>query len=252
MSRQHIVKKDKCSLLFAGSFPDEFAAAFSNRACGNMSLNYADTKGSLDNRRNFLESLGIDQDSLVCTKQIHGVEVKRVNSLQKGSGALIYETALPDVDALITDEKNVPLAIFTADCLPIFLFDPQTRSIGLVHAGWRGTHGRIAQKTIEAMKKEFHARPENVCVQFGPAIRSCCYQVSKDFQDKFPGDIDQQGESFFLDLSGANRKQLNLSGVRPVNIFDCAICTSCHNAEYFSFRKEKNSSGRMMSVMALS
>ncbi len=251
MSRQHLVKKDKGSLLFGGLFPDEFVAAFSNRACGNMSLNYADTKDSLVNRRNFLESLGIDQEGLVCTKQIHGAEVKRAHSFQKGSGALTYETALPDIDALITSEKNLPLAIFTADCLPIFLFDPQTRSIGLVHAGWRGTHGRIVQKTIEAMKKEFHARPENVCVQFGPAIRNCCYQVSRDFQDKFPGDIDQRGESFFLDLSGANRKQLSLSGVRLVNIFDCAICTSCCNGEYFSFPKENDSSGRMMSVMAL-
>ncbi len=251
MSRQPAVKKDKDNLLFAGLFPDKLVAAFSNRACGNMSLNYADTKDSLVNRRNFLESLGIDQETLVCAKQIHGAEVKRVYSLQMGSGALTSETALPDTDAFITSEKNLPLAIFTADCLPIFLFDPQTRSIGLVHAGWRGTHGRIAQKTIEAMKKEFHTRPENVCVQFGPAIRSCCYQVSGDFQDKFPGDLKQRGESFFLDLAKANQEQLSLCGVRLVNIMDCAICTSCCNAEYFSFRQENYSSGRMMSVIAL-
>jgi len=251
MPRQPAVKKSNGNSLFAGSFPEEFIAAFSNRARGNMSLNYADAKDSLDNRRNFLGDLGISPESLVCAKQIHGVEVKRVNTGHKGSGALAYETALPDVDALITNEKDLTLAIFTADCLPIFLFDPQTRSIGLVHAGWRGTYGGIVQKTLEAMKKEFHTRPENVCAQFGPAIRSCCYQVSGDFQSKFSGDIDQRGENFFLDLSGANRKQLSLSGVRLVNIFDCAICTSCCNGEYFSFRKEKDSSGRMISVMAL-
>jgi polyphenol oxidase len=249
MIRRPALKKDQRSLLFGGLFSDEFVAAFSGRSNGNMSLNYADTRGSLVNRRNFLESLGIDAESLICAKQVHSANIKLAGHLHKGSGALSYETALEDTDALITREKNLPLAIFTADCLSIFLFDPQTRGIGLVHAGWRGTLAGIAAKTIEAMRNEFHSRPENICVQFGPAIRSCCYQVNGDFQDKFPGNIDRRGGSSFLDLAGANRRQLALCGVKSANIMDCAICTACHNAEYFSYRKENSSSGRMMSVI---
>jgi len=239
------------SLLFGELFSDELTAAFSNRACGNMSFNYGNTLDSLANRRNFLEKRKIDYNNLVCGKQVHSARVKRVELAHKGLGVLSYETALEDTDAFITNEKNLPLAIFTADCLSVFLFDPQTRSIGLVHAGWKGTQDCIAQKTLDLMKKEFAVRPENVLAGFGPAMRSCCYEVEKDFSDKFPRNTLQRGKSFFLDLIAANREQLGFGGVQLVNMFDCMVCTSCQNAEYFSFRQENSLSGRMISVMML-
>jgi polyphenol oxidase len=251
MPQQTEVKIDKNRLLFGGSFSDKLVAAFSNRSNGNMSLNYADTVNSLANRRNFLDSLGIGFDQLICAQQVHSANVKRVGRLEKGAGALAYETALADTDALITDQGNLPLAIFTADCFPVFIFDPQNSCIGLVHAGWRGTYHRIVQKTLQALQVEFHTQPENVRVQFGPAIRSCCYQVRSDFEDKFSGSLQRREERLFLDLASANRQQLELCGVKAANIADCAVCTSCHNAEFFSYRKEDSSCGRMMSVMML-
>jgi polyphenol oxidase len=235
----------------AGPFPEELAACCSTRSDGNMSLSYADTSSSLINRKNFLVGLGIDEEHLVCAKQVHSSNVKRVGSRERGAGALAYESALPDTDALITCEKNLPLAILTADCLSIFLFDNKNKSIGLAHAGWRGTFEKIARKTVEAMQKEFLTRPEDLRVQLGPSIRNCCYQVLEDFEGKFPGDVDRRGKDFFLDLAGANRRQLESCGVKPSNIMDCAICTSCHNPEYFSYRRESSSCGRMMSVMML-
>ncbi len=244
-------KSDFGNSLFQGLFPDEFVAVFSGRASGNMSFNHGNALDSLDNRRNFLGKLGIDYNNLVCAKQVHGAGVKRADIQHQGLGALSYETALEDIDALITNRRNLPLAVFTADCLPVFLFDPKTHSIGLAHAGWRGTYCGIAQKTLSLMNKEFQVQPENVCVGFGPVIRSCCYEVKNDFRDKFPKYVARRGKSFFLDLVGVNRQQLGLCGVKLKNMFDCMICTSCHNAEYFSFRKENSASGRMMSVMML-
>ncbi len=251
MKQHFAVEENKDGQLFGGLFSGKLVAAFSGRARGNMSLNYSDTSNSLVNRRNFLESFGIDCKDIICAKQNHGANVRRVGLSQRGSGALSFDTALPDTDVFVTNEKKVPLTVFTADCLPIFLFDSRAECIALIHAGWRGTHAFIARKALDAMVKEFGSRPGDVLAGFGPAIRGCCYRVGEDFQKKFPRAVELRGDSYFLDLAEVNRKQLNFSGIKSVNMFDCAICTCCRNSEYFSFRKEGFSSGRMMSVMML-
>jgi YfiH family protein len=249
--REQVASKNKNQPAFNGLFEKDLIAVFSNRSCGNMSLNYADTRESLNNRRGFLKNLGFDYHNLVCAKQTHGANIKLVGLLQRGSGALEYESALADTDALITNQKNLPIAIFTADCLSIFLYDAFTRSIGLVHAGWRGTRENLVKKTVEAMHSEFNCRPENIHVFFGPCIRSCCYEVRKDLRSKFPKKLLWRWGKFFLDLAGINRVQLNQCGIKPGNITDCSICTVCRNKEYFSFRKEGDSCGRIMSIMML-
>jgi YfiH family protein len=236
---------------FKGLFDKELVAVFSDRSCGNMSLNYADTRESLNNRKSFLQNLGVDHRGLVCAKQTHGANIKLAGPLQKGAGALEYEAALADTEAIITNQKNLPIAIFTADCLSVFLYDAPTRSIGLVHAGWRGTRENLVKKTIEAMRGEFNSRPEDIHVFLGPSIRKCCYEVGKDFQNKFPKKLLWRWGKLFLDLAQINREELDQCGIRPANISDCSVCTSCRNQEYFSFRKEGDSSGRIMSVMML-
>jgi hypothetical protein len=250
MAEQDSSKSENGSV-FNGSFKSELIADFSNRSFGNMSLNYGGTGPALDNRKYFLKGLNVDYRNLVCAKQTHGANIKRAGFLQKGLGALEYESALADTDAFITDQKNLPVAIFTADCLSVFLYDPLNHGIGLVHAGWRGTHENLVQKTIEAMRGEFNSRPENIHVFLGPSIRGCCYEVGKDFQDKFPKKLQRRWGKFFLDLAEINCQQLTQYGVKPGNITDCSICTSCRNEEYFSFRKEGDSCGRIMSVMML-
>ena len=251
MNQRFAVEENKGGRLFGGAFSGEFVAAFSGRARGNMSLNYSDTGNSLVNRRNFLEALGIDCKDIVCAKQNHGAAVKRVGIFHRGAGALSFDTAFPDTDAFITNEKKVPLTVFTADCLPIFLFDPRAKCIALIHAGWRGTHAFITRKALETMIREFASRPDDVLAGFGPAIRGCCYRVGEDFQEKFPHSVEQREDSYFLDLAEVNKKQMNSSGVKTVNMFDCGICTCCRNNDYFSFRKEGSASGRMMSVLML-
>jgi YfiH family protein len=216
-----------------------------------MSLKYADTNSSLNNRKTFLGSLGINYQDLVCAKQVHGSLVRDVRLEDKGKGALFYDTAIDNTDALLTRERNLPLAIFTADCLSVFLYDSRRIAIGLVHAGWQSSKENIVTKAIEFMKSEFSTQPEDISVVFGPAIRVCCYEVEEKFGIFFPGYTTQRHGRFYLDLIAFNKKQILDSGIREGNIVDSGICTSCRNHDFFSYRKEGRSCARMMSVAVL-
>jgi len=226
-------------------------SAFSLRSCQNMSLFYSDTKNSLSNRKNFLQSLGIDYRDLVCAKQVHSGNIRYAQESDLGRGAKSYESSVPDTDAFITDKKNVPLAIFTADCLSIFLFDPKIPAIGLVHAGWRSAKEQIVSRTLDLMQEEFSSRPQDLYAGFGPAIRSCCYEVGREFEDFFPGAVIEKEKKYYLDLVNLSKKQLLDSGVSEDGIFDPQICTSCLNMDFFSFRREGKDCGRIMSVAML-
>ncbi|MFH0855365.1 MAG: peptidoglycan editing factor PgeF [Candidatus Omnitrophota bacterium] len=230
---------------------ENVASAFSARAGGNMSLSYGETSSSLENRRSFLSSLGIDYKDLVCAKQVHGSRVQYVNEADKGRGALNYDTSIPDTDGFITDVRNLPLAIFTADCLSIFLYEPQRPAIGLVHAGWRSTRANIITCAVELMLDKFKANPNRLTVGFGSRIKDCCYEVSPEFVNDFSAGLVERAGSLYFDLAKANKKQLIDSGVKEENIFDSDYCTFCSNEELFSFRKEGNKSGRMLSVIML-
>ncbi|MDD5595956.1 MAG: peptidoglycan editing factor PgeF [Candidatus Omnitrophica bacterium] len=216
-----------------------------------MSLAYGDTKHVLLNRRDFLGSLGVDPGLLVCAKQVHGAVVKYVTEADCGKGALSAESAIEGTDALITDKKNLPLGIFTADCLSIFLFDPSHLSIGVIHAGWRSTRENIAVKTINLMAEKFKTKAADLYVGFGPALRECCYEVGEEFKGYFSDCVKENNGKFFLDLVIVNLKQLLGLGVERARIQDTKICTCCRNKEYFSFRKEGNACGRIASVIML-
>lgn len=216
-----------------------------------MSLTYGDVKEALADRRDFLKFLGIDYRALVCANQVHGSTVREVFQHDKGKGALSKDTAVPDTDALITNVRRLPLAVFTADCLPVFLYDPAQKAIGLAHAGWRGSKDNIALKTLQLMREKFQARAENLLVGFGPALRNCCYQVGLEFKNYFTAGVSERDNKMYCDLAGINKKQLLEAGVKEENIYDPGICTSCRNDKYFSYRREADASGRMISVIML-
>lgn len=228
-----------------------FIYAVTNRSRGNMSLHYGDTGQALLNRKRFLSAIGIDYKSLVCAKQVHSDNIKLVNEKDLGRGALSYDTAIADTDAFITNTKCLPLAIFTADCLSVFLYDPENLAIGLVHAGWRSSRKEILKKTINSMRDNFQSPVRNLIVSFGPAIRNCCYEVGPEMETEFPQyTVTRQGRNF-LDLIKLNEAQALDAGIKKENISDSGICTFCHNKEFFSFRKEKDSCGRSMTVAML-
>lgn len=216
-----------------------------------MSFCHGDTAKALDNRRIFLGGVGIDYRRLVCCQQVHSDNIRYIEDKDCGRGALSKEDSLPQTDGMLTDEPDVALAVFTADCPSLFLYDPRRPAIGLVHAGWRGTKLGIAAKAVAMMCDRFESRPLNLRAGFGPAIRKCCYEVSGEFSGFFDYGLSRNGNRYYLDLIGVNREQLLEAGLRQENISDCGICTSCSKREFFSFRIEGDSCGRMMSVAML-
>ena len=216
-----------------------------------MSLVYGGTEDVLANRRNFLEPLGIDPHRIVCANQVHGSRVVYVDKLDAGKGALSAETAITNTDAFITDQKNIPLAIFTADCLSVFLFDPVKQAIGLVHAGWRGTKDDVSGKAVNFMKERFDSDPRDLLAAFGPLLAECCYEVTSEFKEYFERGIIQKNDRLYFDLRAVNKEQLLGEGLKLANISYLSDCTACKNEKYFSFRKEGSSAGRQMSVIML-
>lgn len=225
--------------------------AFSGRKHGNMSLYYGETSEALNNRRIFLSNLGIDYRDLVCARQVHGDSIRYVTQSDKGSGANSYGGSIADTDGFVTDQKNIPIAVFTADCLSLFIYDPNVPAIGLVHCGWRSSRARITSRAVRLMQEKFNTNPKNLYAGFGSSIRGCCYEVSKDFKEYFSEGIIENNGRFFLDLAEENTRELLIAGVKKENIYPPQACTFCHNDEFFSFRKEGAACARMISVMML-
>lgn len=230
---------------------DSVTAAFSKRQDGNMSLCYGDISGSLENRKKFLDIIGIDYRGLICAKQAHGKNIEYVTEENKGRGALDYDTSFADTDGFITDKRGAPVAILTADCLSVFIYDPARPAIAILHAGWRGTEQNICAEGVRVMRERFGSQPQSLLAGFGPSIRSCCFEVEKDFKTNFPFGLVNRGGRIFMDIALVNLRQLVDSGVREENIFDPKICTVSDNENFFSFRKEAQGAGRLISVIMI-
>lgn len=158
-------------------------------------------------------------------------------------------------DAMITKEK-ISLGIKTADCLPIFLFDPKIKTVAAVHAGWRGLALGIIGNTVSEFIK-MGGVCKNIHVAIGPSIKSCCYDVSESRVKEFKKDmsyidkcVEYRDSKYFLSLSKIAQVQLENLGVKANNIDILPICTGC-NGKFYSFRKEKEDCGRMLSVIGL-
>ena len=121
----------------------------------NMGLHVSDDPSSvLENRKRLAKELNLPLEKWIIGEQVHGTEVKTVDRSSTGAGAASVATAIPLVDGLITNEKNVVLGAFYADCVPLYFFDPSTHWIGIAHAGWKGTVNGMAGKMIEALEEK--------------------------------------------------------------------------------------------------
>lgn len=200
---------------------------------------------SLAKRPPFLSSLGISPASLNLPKQVHQDTIVYCDGK-----TVVGETIL--ADGLITDKPQVPLGIQTADCLPVFFWNPVDRVIGLAHAGWRGIQAGIIPWMIETFRFRFRSCACDFKVVLGPAIRSCCYEVGPEFETYFPVRYQPplQGKQGCMDLSGEVLDQLSAAGVLEKNIYDSKLCTVCESQRFFSFRREKTDE-RILSVLQI-
>ncbi|MFK7602540.1 peptidoglycan editing factor PgeF [Deinococcus sp. SM5_A1] len=230
--------------------------AFTTRAGGVSVDQYgAETGGGLnlddreddagrvaENRRRLATALDFGPADFARLDQVHGTEVVTVTGPGVWTG-----------DALITATPGVLLAIGTADCYPLLLEDAQAGVIGAAHAGWKGTLGRIAEKTVRAMC-ELGARPERIRAAVGPGICGERYGVGVEVAAQFTqaglGDFVLTGEEQpHLDLAGANRAVLLGAGLSEDNIWLSGRCST--ETDFYSYRRDAGKTGRMWAVIGL-
>ena len=160
-------------------------------------------------------------------------------------------------DAIITNEKNVIIGVFTADCVPVILIDEEKEVIAAIHSGWKGTFESITLKTIEKMKVEFNANESNIKAYIGPHIRECCYEVSEDLKLNFIEKKKSISKENLFDENNLNLEacivdDLKRAGVKEYNINSLNLCTYCSDdIKLHSYRKSQGSYGRMFSFIML-
>lgn len=226
----------------------------------NMAFNRGDNVESVtENYKRFCKSAGFEYESLVASAQDHNTIVRAVTSAEKGVG--IYKPKdMQSVDALITNEKDVTLVTYYADCTPLFFVDTKNKAIGLAHAGWRGTVGRIGEKVVNKMSEIYGTEPADIAAAIGPAISVCCYEVDKPCADNFLAldDLDtdkfvfpKNDGKFMIDLLETNRQILVKCGVKPENITISDLCTNCNSELLWSHRATKGHRGTMSAFMCI-
>jgi len=179
----------------------------------------------------------LHQWSMASLKQIHSAVVLSGN--RPGCAG--------EGDALVTRTAGLPVSVRTADCFPILLADPEKRAVAAVHAGWRGTAAHIVQAAIARMQTEFGSDPRNIRAAIGPGIGKCCYEVGAEVARQFGRE--QSGK---LDLAVENRNQVIEAGILPEHIDQVGGCTFCNAATFFSWRRDRERAGRMISFISRS
>ena len=189
------------------------------------------------NRAALAEALAIEEDHLFFPSQVHQTRVVQITKNTSRDD-------LMDTDALITNEKGVCLAVMSADCVPILLYDRKNQAIAAVHAGWRGTVARILAKTLHEMATAFGTRGEDLITGIGPSASQESYEVGPDVIQaventfgKQKGLLVYKGEKANFDLWKANELQLLEFGVNPSRIEISELCTVINNRYFFSARK---------------
>jgi len=217
---------------------------FSNKnyySC-NLGLNTGDLRESvLRNRNEFLSNIDMNTDAAAFADQNHTDNIAVVN----------YPNIYPKCDALITNRKNIPLLIQVADCACVFLYDADKQAIGLVHSGWRGTQKRIVSKTVKQMQHHFKSNPKDIQAIVSPCISGPNFEVGQDVYDQFPETyFEARGnKKYSFDMKHCLFDELTELGVKEINIdIDCTFNDS---SNYFSYRRDREKSGRMMGCLML-
>jgi YfiH family protein len=192
---------------------------------------------------------------LISTRQVHGDGVV----VFEGEPQKPEQLWRREGDALVTQVPGYALGVFTADCLPILLFDPVQGGVGIVHTGWRGTARAVCQKALKKMAETFDSISENILAAIGPCIGPCCYEVDGPVKEVFaraglPWELlaSPRGRGkWSLDLPRANAYLLKGAGLREENIHRAELCTCCHSDSFYSYRAEGKTSGRQLNFIAL-
>lgn len=227
-----------------------FLAAFTERTGGvsaapfdtlNLGLRTDDARERvMQNRRGLIESLNVAP--FAAGAQVHGSGLARVGRNRAGAGFDDPRAMIAGVDALSVTHRNLPVAVFVADCLPIALASPREQLLVVVHAGWRGVAAGILPRAVG----EFE-RTSEVLAVIGPAIGPCHYEVGEEVARAVSAGSgggalsERRGDRQYLDLPGTAARSLRNAGVRHIEVSE--LCTACLPDRFFSYRRD-GSTGR--------
>jgi len=243
-----------------------FVNAFSTRLGGvsslplnALSLSYfkGDSKENTDeNRRRFLKAINAEHASIITARQMHSTERCTIESKQEADGPPL------ECDALISRLKGVLLGIQTADCLPILIADTRSGTVAAIHAGWRGTAGRITERTVSDLMLVHGVNPRDCVAALGPAACVDCYEVGEDVIERYKKEFGywrnllvnfKDNGKAHLDVRAANIQQLRFCGFGEDRMHSAEYCTMHQNDLFFSYRRESKGEpsgvGRCLSVI---
>ena len=196
-----------------------------------------------------LAAAGLDLSRVAYARQVHGADAARAPAGGGFAGS---------VDIITTVERAVPLAVFTADCLAILLYDPGVPALAAAHVGWRGTVRGAAQAAVQAIES-LGGHASRIHAAISPSIGPCCYEVdepvTRELARAYPGRWQAWTRPaagagrVLLDLWAANAALLAEAGVDPARIENPRVCTACHPELFFSYRRGNR--GRLVTLAAL-
>ena len=199
------------------------------------------------NRELLAQAAGYSAAGLVAAQQVHGNAVRVVGHTERGCGALDWGSALPAIDALVTGETGLPIAILVADCAPVLLVDPVHRAVAVVHAGWRGAVAGVAGAALRAMSERFATQPSAVLGGIGPCLCTGCLEVGEEVAElsaACPAAVVRGAAKPHLDLRRLIRHDLEICGVSPDHIEIMPECPRCMVDTFFSHRGQGGVAGR--------
>jgi YfiH family protein len=222
----------------------------------NFGINTLDSHNSVMGNRSILaRAFGTKAERVVTVTQTHGTDL------------LVIDAPNPDYahfqklecDGIVTNQPGVMIGVCVADCVPVLLLDPDKKVVAALHAGWKGTAGGIAGKGVAALTSLFGSKPAAIRAAIGPGIGPCCYEVDGPVRDEFTrhaggwADCAQEngGGRWRLDLSRANHRQLLDAGLLRENIETIDLCVSCNKSSFYSYRRDKEETGRQMGFIML-
>jgi YfiH family protein len=200
------------------------------------------------NRARFLSAIGAPGWPILKLRQIHSGIVRDMDDTAAAGEPV-------EGDASVTALHGALLGVQTADCVPILIADSSGRCVAAIHAGWRGTAARITALTVARLETKFAVQPKDLVAAIGPHIGVCCYEVGPEVVGAIgePAAFEKRPDwaKPHLNLAAANREQLLAAGLTEDNIEATALCTQCRADMFFSYRREGERSGRMLSVIGI-
>lgn len=225
----------------------------------SLNLSFGKVDDPANVRENFLRLCRAENlvyGELAVVNFVHGNNVIAVDSAFCGRG--FDKELLPPCDGFITNDPGITLVTDHADCGCIFAFDPVKRAVGIAHAGWKGTLGRIGGKLIALMQSEYGCDPQDIITSTGPCICRECYEVDEELAARFSREFDTDVCSYpgkpgkaQLDMETAAAIQLLDAGVRPQNITLMEKCTFEDEERLFSHRRQNGVTGDMAGFIKL-